>query len=241
MKLISLLCIAILFFAVGCAFDQNVSKRLDSIETKIDGLGKQMSLAYSSMDANRDLIITKTEFDSWLRRKFTLSLSELDSNGDRMISKMEFIKAKKTANRFDLFDKDNNGAVSESEFVDFFASRFQAADRSGNGQIDFQDTGIEDSNKNGMIDQKEYIDAVQAFVEELKSAVAPKGYGYAPCSSQYVICDASCVRCIALFIPAGPSGSWGSASPGPGVDPCAGVNTDDPWGPDFDPMHPCNN
>ena len=167
----------------------------------------------------------------------------VDANGDGRISEKELVAVGVDTKFFEGYDQNGDGLVLESEFVMSFESQFNAADRNDDGRISIDDAGLVDKDGNGKIDTEEYREVVDDFFKEVMSESTPRGYGYGPCSSQYMICDASCTRCIAFFIPRPAGFSWGGAWPH-GPHPCDDFNSlccDDPWSGCFDPMNPCCN
>lgn len=218
-----------------------LEKKMATIEMKIDTILSQDAKGWFKADANNDGEITRTEYNSWFREIFNIELKGLDSNGDRNISKKELTATGKNISFFGAYDKDNNGLVTESEFIRFFDDRFNAADRNSDAKISMEDTGLIDKNNNGNIEINEYREAVNKFFAELTSEKVVKGYGYGQ-SGNNMLCDPSGTRCIAFFI-AGPSHvQWGGGT-SEYEDPCRDINCDNPWPkPDeneFDPMHPC--
>lgn len=224
----------------GCVTTNDLEKKMETIEMKIDSISSLFAGGRPTLDVNNDAKITRTEYDSRLREIFSYERKILDSNGDGKISEKELTVVGKSTNLFSAFDKDNDGLITESEFIRLFDGRFNTADRNSDGEISMEDTGLLDNNNDENIDINEYREGVNNFFAELTSDKVVKGYGYSQCSTQYILCDAGCTRCIALFIPGSLSGSWGG-SWGGGSDPCEGVNIGDPWGPDYDPLHPCQN
>jgi Ca2+-binding EF-hand superfamily protein len=230
---------SILILASGCVTNDRFEDRIATIESKMDDLSSRCIERRTIIDVNNDGMISRTEFDSRLREVFTLERKVLDANGDGKISRQEFIVAKRSTKFFSIYDNDQNGLISETEFILSFDNRFDIADRNNDGVISMKDAGLEDTNNNGEIEILEYREAADQFFAELVSQSTVRGYGYGPCSSRYVLCDASCTRCIALFIRAPLGGSWGGTWPESGPDPCEGVNCGDPWGEDYDPLNPC--
>lgn len=233
--LIGIICL----FISGCATNSNLEGKIATIEKKIDSISSRCIGEGSSFDVNNDGQITRTEYNSKLREIFNTERKYLDSNGDGNISEKEVIVEDGNTKLFGGYDKNNNGSISESEFILFFDKRFNTADRNSDGKISTKDVGLVDKDSNGKIDIEEYRETVDNFFKEVASEKVVRGYGYSPCSTEYIKCDPSCTRCIVLFIPR-PSGfSWGGGwSHGTDPDPCKDVNCD-PWGGGFDPMHPC--
>ncbi len=236
---------SIILLTSGCEnTDTNdLEKKMATIEMKIDTMLSQNAKGWFKADANKDGKITRTEYNSWFREIFNIELKGLDSNGDRSISKKELTATGKNLSLFGTYDKDNNGLVTESEFITFFDDRFNTADRNSDEKISIEDTGLIDKNNNGNIDINEYREAVNEFFAELTSEKAVKGYGYGN-TGNYMRCDPSGVRCIALYIRGFSRAPWGGDTEmSPHEDPCDKVNCTDPWppedGPPFDPMNPC--
>lgn len=226
--------LSILFFVIGCTPTNDLEQKISSLEKKIDVMSSRCAERKETLDPDTDKSITRTEYHTRLHDIFSEQINALDSNGDMRISKSELKTLKKSITLFGVYDLDNDGFITEEEFIKRFDSRFSDADRNGDERIDISDIGLLDLNNDGDIQINEYRETIDKFLEESNGKNSTKGYGYnCPGSSPHTICDASCIRCISLWIP-----FWGGLGVAPGEDPCAGVCCD-PWDENCDLWNRC--
>ncbi len=228
----------VLFFMIsGCTSTAKLEDNISRLEKRLNDISADCRNRRIPVDINRDGIITRDEYEARLRNIFSVQIKWLDYDRDNRISEKELVSEKKSTNLFRLYDKNKDGFITFDEFVGYFDKRFNVSDRNNDGVISMQDVGLVDKNSDGIIDINEYRDTVYEFFNELNKSDAIRGYGYSCSHSRFVICDPSCVRCIALFVP-WYGGSGGYVTPGSHEDRCANVCCD-PWDEKCDPYDSC--
>lgn len=217
----------------------DLERENEQLKEQVAELEKKLASRNKIYDLDNDGRLSKREYEQPFKSAFMASLRAMDANRDRRISIRELQNRRISKERIAQFDRNRDGFVTEQEYVGVFADGFQELDRNRDGVFSFEDTGVVDKNRNRRIDREELRSAMDSFLNEREKGRTPRGYGYGPCSSPYLLCDPSCVRCIGFFIPRMDIFPWS----GHGTDQCSGFDygsvCDDPWSENFDPFNPC--
>lgn len=108
------------------------------------------------IDADQDGTVTRAEFDTF----HGLAFKAMDADGDGQVERQAFLDARtagpqrnggnrsgwraeqrteRMGQRFDVWDADGNGIVTEAEFTTQAEARFQSMDLDGDGQVTGQE------------------------------------------------------------------------------------------------------
>jgi len=209
-----------------------LKEQVAQLEKKIAGRDK-------IYDLDNDGRLSGREYEQPFKNAFMASLRAMDANRDRRLSIRELGQRRISKGRIAWFDRNRDGFVTEREYVGAFSDGFRELDQNRDGFFSFEDTGVVDSNRNRRVDREELQAAMNSLLKENGPGRQPRGYGYGPCGSPYLLCDPSCVRCIGFFIPRMDIFPWS----GHATDQCTGFDygsvCNDPWSEKFDPFNPC--